>query len=99
MLATMDDMNRRSELNTRLLARDRREGEINAFREVYEPPRSPEEVVIVRNQIESEIRELRELNRLIDIELDSALNNLAIAMYSNESLGTDDFAAVEVIEE
>lgn len=63
------------------------------------PPLSPEEVIVLRDQIKSEIRELRELNRLIDIELDSALNDLAIAMYSNKSLGPDDFAVVEVIEE
>lgn len=55
--------------------------------------------MIVRNQFENEIRELREFNRLIDIELDSTLNDLAIAMYSNEDLGPDDFAVSEVVKE
>jgi hypothetical protein len=44
------------------------------------PPLSPSKVALLREQIESEIRELRELNRLVDIELDYALNDLAIAM-------------------
>ena len=44
------------------------------------PPLSPIEVTLSREQIENEIRELIELNRLVDIELDYALNDLAIVL-------------------
>ena len=58
------------------------------------PPLSPREVAVLREQIESEIREIRELNRLIKIELDHAFSDLATALYSNKDLGTKDFEVV-----
>ena len=61
------------------------------------PPLSPREVALLREQIENEIKELRELNRLVKIELDHAFSNLATALYSNKDLGTNDLD--EVVEE
>ena len=43
------------------------------------PNPTPEEVALLRSQIEEEISDLRELNSMIDIELDYALNDLATA--------------------
>jgi hypothetical protein len=64
------------------------------------PPLSPSEVALLREQIENEIRELRELNRLINVELDHAFSDLATALYSNKDLGTKDFEdVVEELEE
>ena len=64
------------------------------------PPLSPREVAVLREQIESEIRELRELNRLINVELDHAFSDLATALYSNKDLGSNDFEnVVEELEE
>ena len=64
------------------------------------PPLSPREVAVLREQIESEIRELRELNKLIKVELEHAFSDLATAMYSNEDLGPNDFVnVVEGLEE
>ena len=58
------------------------------------PPLSPREVALLREQIESEIRELRELNRLINVELDHAFSDLATALYSNKDLGPNDFVSI-----
>jgi hypothetical protein len=64
------------------------------------PPLSPREVAVLREQIESEIRELRELNRLIKVELGHAFSDLATALYSNKDLGPNDFVnVVEGLEE
>lgn len=64
------------------------------------PPLSPSEVALLREQIVNEIRELRELNRLVKIELDQAFSDLATALYSNEDLGTNDLEDVgEELEE
>jgi hypothetical protein len=64
------------------------------------PPLSPSEVALLREQIENEIRELRELNRLVNVELDQAFRDLATALYSNKDLGTNDFEdVVEELEE
>ena len=52
---------------------------------------------MLREHIENEVRELRELNRLINIELDHAFSDLANALYSNKDLGTKDFE--DVVEE
>jgi hypothetical protein len=54
------------------------------------PPFSPREVALLREQIENEIRELRELNRLVKIELDQAFSDLATVLYSNKDLGTNE---------
>jgi hypothetical protein len=62
------------------------------------PPLSPEEMIVLRDQLESEIRDLGELNRLIDIDLESTLNELAIAFYSNDDLGPNDFVVVDNVE-
>jgi hypothetical protein len=57
-------------------------------------------VALLREQIENEIRELRELNRLINVELDHAFSDLATALYSNKDLGSNDFEdVVEELEE
>ena len=58
------------------------------------PPLSPSEVAVLREQIESEIRELRELNRLIKIELEHTFSDLATVLYSNKDLGPNDFVSV-----
>jgi hypothetical protein len=58
------------------------------------PPLSPSEAASLREQIKSEIRELREINRLIDIELDYALNDLAMAMDLNEELVTSQLTQI-----
>jgi hypothetical protein len=64
------------------------------------PPLSPSEVALLREHIENEIRELRELNRLVKIELDHAFSDLATALYSNKDLGTNDLEdVVEELEE
>lgn len=64
------------------------------------PPLSPSEVVLLREQIENEIRELRELNRLVKIELDQAFSDLQTALYSNEDRGANDLEDVgEELEE
>lgn len=64
------------------------------------PPLSPSEVALLREQIENDIRELIELNRLVKIELDQAFSDLATALYSNEDLGTNDLEDVgEELEE
>jgi hypothetical protein len=63
------------------------------------PPLSPSEVALLREQIENEIREPRELNRLVDIELDYVLNNLAIAMDLDKELEPNNLAIVEDVKE
>ena len=64
------------------------------------PPLSPSEVALMREQIDNEIRELRELNSLIKIEFEHAFSDLATALYSNEDLGTNDLEDVgEELEE
>lgn len=62
-------------------------------------PLSPIEVALLREQIEDEIRELRELNTLVDIELDQALNDLAIAMDLDKELEANNLAIVEDVKE
>jgi hypothetical protein len=64
------------------------------------PPLSPSEVALLREQIENEIRELREVNRLVKIELNQAFSDLATALYLNKDLGTNDLEdVVEELEE
>ena len=63
------------------------------------PPLSPSEVALMHEQIENEVRELRELNRLVDIELDYALNDLAIAMDLDKELEPNNLAIVEDVKE
>lgn len=64
------------------------------------PPLSPEDVAVLREQIENEIRELRELNRLVKTELDHAFSDLATVLYSNKDLGTNEWKdVVEKVED
>jgi hypothetical protein len=63
------------------------------------PPLSPIKVALLREQIENEIREFRELNRLVDIEVDYALNDLAIAMGLDKELEPNNLAIVEDVKE
>jgi hypothetical protein len=57
-------------------------------------------VPLLCEPIENEIRELRELNRLVKIELDHAFSDLSTALYSNKDLGTNDLdGVIEELEE
>ena len=58
------------------------------------PHPSPEEVAVMRGQIEGQIRELREFNKLVTIELNYSLNDLAVAIEHNEDFAPNDFAIV-----
>ena len=60
------------------------------------PHLSPEEVATMRGQIEGQIRELRDFNKLVTIELNYALNNLSVAIEHNKDFAPKDFAIVKV---
>ena len=62
------------------------------------PPLTSDEVALLRSQIEDEISELRELNRMIDIELDYAFNDLATAVYSDNYLELNNLTVEELVE-
>ena len=66
-----------------------------AIMENANPPLSPDEVASLRNQIESELRELRELN----IELDHAFSDLAGALYASNDLEHDNLTSCGSLEE
>ena len=70
-----------------------------AIMENANPPLSPDEVASLRNQIESEIRELRELNTVINIELDHAFSDLAGALYASNDLEHDNLTSCGSLEE
>ena len=63
------------------------------------PHLSPEEVAMMRGQIEGQIRELRDFNKLVTIELNYALNDLGVAIEHNEDFAPIDFAIVNNVEE
>ena len=62
------------------------------------PPLTPGEVALLRSQLENEISELRELSRMIDIELDYALNNLGTAIYADNYLERNNLTVDKLIE-
>ena len=59
---------------------------------------TPDEIVLLHDQIKDEIIDLRELNRMIDIELDHALDNLATAVYSDNYLEHNNLTVEELVE-
>ena len=62
------------------------------------PPLSPVEVARMRGQIESQIRDLRDFNKLVTLELNYALKDLAVAIEHNKDFAPKDFAIVKVEE-
>ena len=62
------------------------------------PPLTPDEVALLRSQIENEISDLRELNSMIDVELDHAFNDLKIAIYSDNYLERNNLTIEELVE-
>ena len=66
--------------------------------ENVDPHHTPEEVALLRRHIEDEISELKDLNRMIDIELDYAFNDLATPIYSDKFLERNNLTVGELIE-
>ena len=62
------------------------------------PYLTPDEVALLRSQIEDEISDLKELNRMIDIELDHAFDNLATAVYPDNYLEHNNLTVEELVE-
>ena len=62
------------------------------------PPLSPVEVARMRGQIEGQIRDLRDFNKLVTLELNYALKDLAVAIEHNKDFAPKDFAIVKVEE-
>ena len=62
------------------------------------PPLSPVEVARMRGQIEGQIRDLRDFNKLVTLELNYALKDLAVAIEHNKDFAPKDFAIVMVEE-
>ena len=62
------------------------------------PPLSPVEIARMRVQIEDQIRELRDFQKLVTLELNYSLKDLAVAIEHNMDFAPKDLEIVKVEE-